>query len=132
MGTSFWSVNTFSNQFIIVKVADIANKFLNRLLLLRILKTSYPMRTVKKVFLKISQLSQETPMQESFLLIKLPIFKNICQRLLLYLHVILYTMCEKDAANNAGLEPSETYLMDFFAKTVNELLFREAATSSVL
>ena len=30
-----------------------------------------------------------------------PILKNICERLLPYLHVILFTMHEKDAANDA-------------------------------
>ena len=30
-----------------------------------------------------------------------PISKNICEGLLLYLHVILFTMYEKDAANDA-------------------------------
>ena len=30
-----------------------------------------------------------------------PILKNICERLLLYLHVILFTMYEKDTANDA-------------------------------
>ena len=29
-----------------------------------------------------------------------PTFKNICERLLLYLHAILFTMHEKDTANN--------------------------------
>ena len=29
-------------------------------------------------------------------LLRTPIFKNICERLLLYLHVILFTMHEKD------------------------------------
>ena len=38
---------------------DIAKKSLNRFLLLLILKSSYPRRTVQKVFLKISQISQE-------------------------------------------------------------------------
>ena len=33
-------------------------------------------------------------------LLRTPIFKNICGRLLLYLHVILFSMHEKDIANN--------------------------------
>ena len=57
-----------------MKVADIANKFLNRLLLLRILKTSYPMCTVKKVFLKISQLSQENTYVGVFFVDKIAYF----------------------------------------------------------
>ena len=51
--------------------------------------------------------------------LRTPTFKNVCERLLLYLHVILFTMHEKDTANNAGLELSYT----FFSKTVNDLLF---------
>ena len=38
--------------------------------------------------------------------LRTPILKNICKRLLLYLHVILFTMHEKDTANNKWLEPS--------------------------
>ena len=34
------------------------------------------------------------------------IFKNICEQLLLYSHVILFSMREKNAANNALLQPS--------------------------
>ena len=32
--------------------------------------------------------------------LRTPISKNICERLLLYLHVILFTMHEKDTAND--------------------------------
>ena len=35
-----------------------------------------------------------------------PILKNICEWLLLYLHVILFTMYEKDTANDVWLELS--------------------------
>ena len=38
--------------------------------------------------------------------LRAPIFKNICERLLLYLRIILFTMHEKDTDNNARLEPS--------------------------
>ena len=53
-------------------VRDIAEKSLNRLFWLLILKSSYR-----------------------------PSFKRICERLLLYLHVILLTMHEKDTVNKA-------------------------------
>ena len=39
--------------------------------------------------------------------LRIPIFNDICERLLLYLHVIiLFKMHEKDTVNNALLEPS--------------------------
>ena len=38
--------------------------------------------------------------------LRTPFFKNICERLLLYLDIILFAMREKDTANNAQLEPS--------------------------
>ena len=65
---------------------------------------------------------RETPTQLFYSetnFLRTPTFKNICERLLLYLHVILFSMHEKDTANNAGLELSYT----FFSKTVNDLLF---------
>ena len=34
-------------------------------------------------------------------------------------------MYEKDAANDAWLEPSQRYMMEFFAKTVKDLLFSQ-------
>ena len=51
--------------------------------------------------------------------LKAPILNRIYEPLLLYHHAILFTMHEKDAANEAYLEPSETYMIDFFVKTVN-------------
>ena len=65
---------------------------------------------------------RETPTQLFYSetnFLRTPTFKNICERLLLYLHVILFSMHEKDTANNAGLELS----YPFFSKTVNDLLF---------
>ena len=41
-------------------------------------------------------------------------------------------MHKKDTANNALLEPSWANMMGFLEKTVNDLLFWEAATSDVL
>ena len=38
--------------------------------------------------------------------LRTPILKNICDWLLLYFHVILFAMHEKDTANEAWLEPS--------------------------
>ena len=38
--------------------------------------------------------------------LRTPIFKNIWEWLLLYLHVILFTVHEKYTANNGWLEPS--------------------------
>ena len=35
--------------------------------------------------------------------LRTPILKNICERLLLHLHVVLFEMHEKDAANDAQL-----------------------------
>ena len=85
------------------------------------------------MFLNISQISQENTCVGVFLIklqgwrvynfisknfqrscfpvkfakfLKTPNFKNICEQLLLYLHVILFTMHEKDTANNAWLESS--------------------------
>ena len=51
--------------------------------------------------------------------LKAPILKYICEPLLLNLQVILLTIHEKNTTNEAKLEPSETYMMAFFAKTVN-------------
>ena len=42
------------------------------------------------------------------------ILKNIYEPLLLYIQVILFTMHEKDKANEVRLELSETYMMEFF------------------
>ena len=100
-----------------------AKKLLNRLLLLlAYLKKQLPRCAVEKEFLKISQISQENTCVGVFLIklqgwrahnfqlsclpvnfakfLRTPIFKNICERLLLHLHVILFTMHEKDTANN--------------------------------
>ena len=51
--------------------------------------------------------------------LKTPILNRIYEPLLLYYQAILFTKHEKDAANEAYLEPSETYMIDCFAKTVN-------------
>ena len=42
------------------------------------------------------------------------VLKNIYEPLLLYIQVILFTMHEKDKANEMGLELSETYMMELF------------------
>ena len=95
---------------------DIAKKSLNRLLLLLILKSSYPRCTVEKgVFKNFTNFTGKhlcwsklqgwrayNFIKKNFLhscfpvnfakFLRTPIFKNICERLLLYLHVILFTM----------------------------------------
>ena len=47
--------------------------------------------------------------------LRAPILKYI-EPLLLYLQVILLTIHEKDTANEAQLEPSEAYMMEFFCE----------------
>ena len=102
---------------------DIRKKPLDRLLLLLILKSSYSGCTVEKGTLKnFTNFTQETSVLESFLnknegvwafnfikkrfqrgcfsmkfanLFRTTILKNIWERLLLYLHVILFTRHEK-------------------------------------
>ena len=108
-----------------------AAKSLNRLLLLLILKSSYRRCTVEKGALK--NFAGKHPCWSLFLnkvvgltafnvikkrfqcrcflmrcakFLRTPILKNICERLLLYPYVILFTMHEKDTANEALLEPS--------------------------
>ena len=48
--------------------------------------------------------------------LRAPILKYICEPLLLYLQVSLLTIHEKDTANEAQLEPSEAYMMEFFCE----------------
>ena len=50
--------------------------------------------------------------------LRAPILKSICEPLLLYLQVILFTIHERDTASKTQLEPSQTYMVEFFAKTV--------------
>ena len=106
---------------------DIAKRSMNRFLLLLILKSSYPRCTVEKGVLKNftnltgkhlcwSLFFNKVAALRAFKFIKkkyqrscfpvkfakffrTPTFKNICERLLLYLHVILFTIHEKDTAN---------------------------------
>ena len=71
--------------------------------------------------------------QPSFFLVKFakffrtPTFKNIGERLLLYLHVSFYTMYEKDLHEKIKLAMRVRTLLniydEFFSKTVNDLLF---------
>ena len=98
-------------------VRDIAEKSLNILLL--ILKSSHRRYSVEKGALK--NFANFTDLCRSFLaynfikkrlqrscfpvkcggFLRTPILKNIWERLLLYLHVTLFTMHEKDTANEA-------------------------------
>ena len=48
--------------------------------------------------------------------LRAPILKCICEPLLLYLQAILLTIHGKDTANEAQLESSETYMMEFFCE----------------
>ena len=108
-----------------MKVADIAKKLSSRLLLLlAYLKKQPPRCTVEKgVFKNFTNFTGKhlcwsklqgwrayNFIKKNFLhscfpvnfakFLRTPIFKNICERLLLHLHVILFTMHEKDTANN--------------------------------
>ena len=109
---------------------DIAGKSLNRFLLLLILKSSYPRCTAEKGVLKnftnfagkrlcwclflgpqpfnfIKKRFQRRYFPVKFAkFLRTSILKNICERLRLYFHVILYAMHEKDTANEARFEPS--------------------------
>ena len=81
-----------------MKVADVAKKSLNRLLLLL---------TGLRAFNFIKKKFQRSFFPAKFAkFLRIIIFKNIYERLLLYLHIILFTMHEKDTANNARLELS--------------------------
>ena len=42
--------------------------------------------------------------------------KTFCERLLLYLQIILFTIHEKDTANEEKLESSQTYMMEIFGE----------------
>ena len=53
-----------------------------------------------------------------------PTFKNICERLLLYLHVILFAIHEKDTANTMrGWNPLKQTWWFFFLENSCDLLF---------
>ena len=46
------------------------------------------------------------------------ILKKICERWFLFLHVILFTMNEKDTANKAQLGPYQIYTMKFLCENI--------------
>ena len=46
------------------------------------------------------------------------ILKKICERWFLFLHVILFTMNEKDTANKAQLGPYQTDTMKFLCENI--------------
>ena len=89
---------------------DIAKKSLNRLLLLLILKSSCPRCIVEKGLRALNFIKKRFQRRcfpvKFAKFFRIPTLKNICERLLLYLHVIVFTMHEKDTANGAWLEPS--------------------------
>ena len=100
-------------------VTDITEKSLNILLLLLFLKSSYHRCSVEKSVLKKFESLSEKHLCSSLFLIKFikkrlqhkccleksakflrtPILKNICERLLLHLHVLSFTIHENDIAN---------------------------------
>ena len=53
------------------------------------------------------------------------VFKKTYFQERLYLHVTLFTVHGKETANEVWLEPLQTYMMEFFAKTIKLLTLKK-------
>ena len=124
---SLWELQVIRDLFC---VRNIAEKSLNRFLLLLILKSSkfhrktpvfeslfskVPVPRQGLTFLKRDSNKGIFPVKFAKIL-RTPILKNIYKPLLLYLQVISITIHEKYTANEVQLKLSETYLMGLFCE----------------
>ena len=127
----------FTSELQVIKdwlcARDIAETSLNRLLLFLILKSSHRRCSVEKSVLKSftgkylccslfsKNLQAGEPATQGFSNDICKLFKNIYFEERLYLYVTLFTVYEKETANEAWVKPSQTYLIEFFAKAVKLL-----------